>query len=120
MGPDSSVPVSSAQHKWTDSDGLIEVDLWSLLLFQFGENTQDIFITYIYSTFFSPNSVDTLGVLTVSVKGRCLIEVLRIRVRLIRCYLQYIHASRNPRSAFRLRRLAKSAWPRRVPHKSVL
>ena len=28
--------------------------------------------------------------------------VPRGRVRLFRCYLQYIHASRNPRSAFRL------------------
>ena len=35
-------------------------------------------------------------------------------VRLIRCYLQYIHASRTPRSEFRLHRLAKFAWPRRV------
>ena len=25
-----------------------------------------------------------------------------------------VHASRNPRSAFRLRRLAESGWPRRV------
>ena len=36
------------------------------------------------------------------------------RVRLIRCYLHYIHASRNPPTAFRLRRLAKSGGPRRV------
>ena len=56
----------------------------------------------------------TVGVLTVMVKHRCLIEVLRGRVRLVRCYLQYIHASQNPRSAFRLRRLAKSAWRARV------
>ena len=33
----------------------------------------------------------------------------RGRVRPFRCYLQYIHASRNPRRAFQLRRLAKSA-----------
>ena len=59
---------------------------------------------------FSPNS----GVLTVGVKHRCLIEVSHGRGRLVRCYLQYIHASRNPRSAFRLRRVARSAWPRRV------
>ena len=35
-------------------------------------------------------------------------------VRLIRCYLQYIHTSRNRRHAFRLRRLAESGCPRRV------
>ena len=46
--------------------------------------------------------------------SRCLIEVLHRGVRLIRCYLQYIHASQNPRSAFRLRRLAESGCPRRV------
>ena len=34
-----------------------------------------------------------------SYKGRCVIEVLRQGARLICCYLQYIHASRNPRSA---------------------
>ena len=38
----------------------------------------------------------------------CLIEVLRRRVRLIRCYLQHMHASRNLRSALRLRRLAQN------------
>ena len=61
-----------------------------------------------------PNSVVTLGILTLRVKGLCVIEVSRGRVRLIRCYFQHIHASRNPRSAFRLRRLAESGWPRRV------
>ena len=40
--------------------------------------------------------MDTLGVLTVRVKHR--------GARLIRCYLQYIHPSRNHRSAFRLPR----------------
>ena len=30
-------------------------------------------------------------------------------MRLIRCYLQYIHASQTPPSAFRLRRLAEAA-----------
>ena len=63
---------------------------------------------------YSPNSVVTLGVLTVSAKHRCPIEVLHRRVRLVRYYLQYSHASRNPRSAFRLRLLAKSAWRARV------
>ena len=52
-----------------------------------------------------PQTVGSLGVLTVMVKGRCLIEVSRGRVRLIRCYLQCI--SRNPRSTFRLRMLAE-------------
>ena len=61
-----------------------------------------------------PNCVVALEVLTVGVKRRCLIEVLHRRVRLIHCYLQYIHASRNPRSEFRLRRLAKSDGPRWV------
>ena len=41
----------------------------------------------------SPNNVVTLEVLTVRVKHRCQIEVLHQRVRLIRCYLQDIHAS---------------------------
>ena len=63
---------------------------------------------------FSPSSVDTLRALTVNVKHRCLVEVLHRGVRLTRCYLQCTHASRNRRSAFRLRRLAKSAWARRV------
>ena len=36
------------------------------------------------------------------------------RGRLIRFYLQCIHATQYPRNAFRLRRLAKSAWVRRV------
>ena len=54
------------------------------------------------------------GVLTVEVKDRCLIEVSRIPARLIRCYLQYIHASRNPRSAFRLCRLVEPGYARRV------
>ena len=60
------------------------------------------------SNLFSSNSVVTLGVLTVVVKGRCLIEVSRGRVGLIRCYLQYMHASRNPQSAFRLQ--ARKIW----------
>ena len=47
-------------------------------------------------------------------KHWCLIEVLRGRIRLFRCYLQYIHASRNPRSAFRLRKVAESGCLRRV------
>ena len=34
------------------------------------------------------------------VEHRCLIELLHGRVWLIRCYLQYIHASQNRRSAF--------------------
>ena len=62
----------------------------------------------------SPSSVVTLGVLTVVVKWRCLIEVLHRGVQRIRCYLQCIHAFRNPRSALRLRRLTKSGWPERV------
>ena len=37
----------------------------------------------------SPNSVVTPGVLTVSVKGRCLVEVLHRGVQLICCYLHY-------------------------------
>ena len=63
---------------------------------------------------FSPNNVHTLGVLTVGVKGRCPIEVLHRGVRLIRCYLQCIHASRNLRSALRLRTLTKSGGLRWV------
>ena len=58
----------------------------------------------------SPNSVVTLGILTLRVKGLCVIEVSRGRVRLVRCYFQHFHASRNPRSAFRLRMLAESGW----------
>ena len=69
---------------------------------------------------FSPNSVVTLGVLTVVVKRRCLIDVLRRRVWLIRCYLQCTHSSRNPPSAFRLRRLAKSGWLERALVATVL
>ena len=57
--------------------------------------------------------MDTLGVLTVGEKQVCL-GVPRGRVRLIRCYLQYIHASRNRRHAFRLRRLAESGCLQRV------
>ena len=37
-------------------------------------------------SFISLNSVVTQGVLTIRVKGRCVIEVSRIRVRLVRCY----------------------------------
>ena len=44
----------------------------------------------------SPNSVDTLGVFTVIEKQL----MLRGFERLIRCYLQYIHASRNPQLHF--------------------
>ena len=63
----------------------------------------------IFDCFCSPiNNAVTLGVLTVVVKGRSLVEVLRRGVWLVRCYAQYIHASRNPQRAFRLRRLAKS------------
>ena len=63
--------------------------------------------------FFPKQCGHTRG-LTVSVKGRCLIEVLHRGVWLIRCYIQCIHASRNPRSALRLRRLAKSGALARV------
>ena len=61
---------------------------------------------------FSPNSVDTLGVL---VKHRCLIGCACAGV----CgYSAAIYTTftplQNSRSAFRLRRLANSAWPRRA------
>ena len=42
-------------------------------------------IIYIYCI--SPNSVVILGVFTVVFKGRCLIKVSRVCVRLIYCYL---------------------------------
>ena len=41
-------------------------------------------------------------------KAGCLIGGFRIRIRLIRCYLQYIHSPRDLRSAFQLLSLAES------------
>ena len=62
-------------------------------------------------SFLVPQTVWThLGVLTVVEKQLCLDRWGARAWRLIRCYLQYIHAFQNPQSAFRLRRLAKSAW----------
>ena len=63
---------------------------------------------------YSPNSVVTLGVLTVVVKGRCLIQVSRGPGWLVRRYVLYIHSPRIPRSASRLCSLAESGGARRV------
>ena len=48
-------------------------------------------VFHVKSSVFSPPS----EVLSVVVKGRCLMEVSRVRVLLVRRYLQCIHASRN-------------------------
>ena len=54
---------------------------------------------------FSPNSVDTLRGSYGNGEGAdAQIAEAHGRARLIRCCLQYVHAPRNPRSAFRLRR----------------
>ena len=53
-------------------------------------------------------------------RGSCGRGKARGRDRLIRCYLQHIHDSRNPRSAFRLRRLTESGCPWRVLLTTVL
>ena len=67
-----------------------------------------LFVVVQYMSYCSPNSVVTLGVLTVGVKDGCLIGGARARMRLSRCYLQYIHSPRDLRGVFRLRRLAES------------
>ena len=51
------------------------------------------------NAYYSPNSVVTLRGLSVGVKGQCLIKVSRIRVRPIRCYLQYIIFMRLSKSS---------------------
>ena len=56
-------------------------------------------------SFYSPNSVATLGFFTVGVKDRCLIEVL---------------SPRDLRRAFRLRRLAESGGPEQVFFETAL
>ena len=57
-----------------------------------------------------PNSVVTLGVLTVSVKAGFLSGCAPRRVRLARSYLNtlHIHASRDLRNAFQPRRLTET------------
>ena len=62
----------------------------------------------------------TLGVLTVRVKAGCLTGGSHRRVRLIRCYLQYIHSRCDLLFAFRLRRLAESGERERVLCETVL
>ena len=64
------------------------------------------------SSFFQ--TVVKLGVLTLKVKAGCSIGGAHRRVRLSRCYLHYIHASRDLRSAFQLRRLVETTGPQVV------
>ena len=68
---------------------------------------------------FPPQCVHA-GVLTVRGKDGCLIGGAHRRLWPIRCYLQYTHSPRNPRSALRLRRLAESGGLAGVLFKTAL